>query len=131
MLLEDPSFWAKQPSIGNYAVLPLVRSLGPGQVLEERYDALLTYQGPGELAHEVLSSLSLERRQKVLCDKIEVDMAAGVALDVSLRLLLPLLELAPTAPVREAVEGLIAKVEPEDEDLAQEAREALAELGFT
>lgn len=129
MLLEDRSLWKNQRMVGNYAVLPLIRGLGPGQVLEERYDDLLTFAGPEWLAREVLSALPLARREKVLCKEIERVLAAGSALEISLRLLVPLLDLAPTAQVRAAALRLIARVEPEDEDVAQEAREALARLG--
>ncbi|WP_437735243.1 hypothetical protein [Sorangium sp. So ce1335] len=129
MLLDDPSLSSNQRAVGNYAVLPLVRGLGPGQVLEDRYDGLLTYVGPEWLAREVLSALPLDRRERVLCDEIERNLAAGSALDISLRLLVPLLDLAPTERVRDATSRLVARVEPEDEDLAAEAREALAGLG--
>lgn len=129
-LLTEPARASAAPEIGNYALLPLTRRLAAGEVLDERYEPLVTLAGPEPIAREVLSALPPERREAVVCREIErrPDFPPRILLDG----LTPLLDLVATPRVAKLLRPIIDTLEkrpgPTDKRSAQRAREALASL---
>lgn len=131
-LLAEPARASATPAIRNYALLPLIRRLAAGEVLDERYDPLVTFLGPEALAREVLSGLPPERRERAVCREIEQrpDLAPRILLDR----IAPLLDLAPTprviALITPALESLEKRAGSLDKRAAQRARQAITALGL-